>query len=306
MTALTLLAGEWFRLDGGGIFGAVPKVLWSRAYPHYDDRNRVLLAGWSLLVRRPDAIILVDAGCGPKMGPKRDDIFGVEAAPDGGLAGALRSQGVAPESVTHFIYTHLHFDHAGGSTVASPEGAPVPLCPRARHFVQRDHLAWAQRPSEKDAASFQPENWQPVAEHGLLETLDGPGEILPGIELRLLHGHTRALQAVIVHEPLPRWTEAGRPAMGVAFVSDLTPTAANGALAYLASYDNHPLTSVEEKKALLGEAYERRWIVVTGHDRYCPGGFVRPTTRGFEFHAGDAEAPAKPSFSGQEYAICLV
>jgi glyoxylase-like metal-dependent hydrolase (beta-lactamase superfamily II) len=307
MSPITLLAGDWFRLDGGGIFGAVPRVLWSRAYPHHDDRNRLLLAGWSLLVRRADAIILVDAGCGLKMGPKRDDIFGVEAAPGGGLAGALRAQGVAPEDVTHFIYTHLHFDHAGGSTVPGAGGAAVPLCPRARHLVQRDHLRWAQHPSEKDAASFQPENWEPVAAQGLMETLDGGGEILPGVELRLLHGHTRALQAVIVHEPLPGWTNAGGPAQGVAFVSDLTPTVANAALAYLASYDNHPLTTIEEKKALLGEAYERRWVVVTGHDRYQPFGFVRPTPRGFEFHAGDrGRAGGSPMFSGQESAICLV
>lgn len=305
-TSITLLAGDWFRLDGGGLFGAVPKALWSRVYPYHDDRNRLLLAGWSLLVRRADAVILVDAGCGVKMGPKRNDLFGVEPAPDGGLGGVLRAQGVAPADITHFIYTHLHFDHAGGSTIPAPDGLVVPLCPRARHFVQRDHLAWAQHPSEKDSASFQPENWLPVAEYGLLEKLDGAGEILPGVELRLLHGHTPALQAVIIHEVVPAWTLAGCPAQGVAFVSDLTPTAANGALAYLASYDNHPLTTVEEKKALLGEAYECRWLVVTSHDRYRPAGFVRPTPRGFEFHAGDGDSVGAEAFSGQESVICLV
>lgn len=269
-----------FRLDGGGIFGSVPRVMWEQAYTAPDELNRVPFTGWALLIRGEDCVIVVDAGIGTKLGAKRDAIHALDHGPRGGLAGELRARNVEPEQVTHFIYTHLHFDHAGGATVLDGEGRAVPLFPRARHFVQRSQLEWARCPSEKDRASYYPDNWEPVAAAGLLEELDGPCELMPGLELRVYHGHTAGLQTVVIRGE----TEAGGAAWGgFAHACDLMPFAAHLRPAWIPAYDNHPLQALEDRKSFVNEAMAGGWLVMPGHDSLSPPGRIVGGEKGPRF-----------------------
>ncbi len=262
-----------FALDGGAMFGVVPKNLWAKAYPHVDDQNRIAMSARALLIRGEGRVILVDAGCGTKMGAKLETIYALDHSMytlDAGLA----AHGVAPADVTDFVYTHLHFDHAGGSTRLDDDGTVVPTFPNARHYVQRDHLEWAEHPTDKDRASFMPENWRPVADRGLLHTLDGAGDLFPDIELRVVNGHTRAMQMVVV-----RGGDQG-PA-GLAYCADLIPTSAHVPFPYVMGYDNFPLTTLEEKKQFIPEACDRGWLLAFEHDAFTDAARLETTAKGF-------------------------
>lgn len=263
-----------FALDGGAMFGVVPKNLWAKAYPHIDEQNRIAMSARALLIRGEGRTIVADAGCGEKMGEKLEKIYAVDRSRYT-LAGELAAHGVRPEDVTHFIYTHLHFDHAGGSTRFDEEGNLVPTFPNARHYVQREQLMWGRNPTDKDRASFMPENWEPVAERDMLGTLDGAGELFPGIELRPLFGHTRAMQIVIIHG------DDSTPA-GLVYCADLIPTSAHLPFPYIMGYDNFPLTTLEEKKAFLPEAYERGWLLCFEHDAFTQTVRIEAGRKGFE------------------------
>ncbi len=263
-----------FALDGGAMFGVVPKNLWAKAYPHVDDQNRIAMSARALLIRGGGRTILVDAGCGTKMGAKLEAIYALDNSVHT-LAGGLAAQGVRPEDVTDFIYTHLHFDHAGGSTRLDESGTVVPVFPNARHYVQEGQLQWARNPTDKDRASFMPENWEPVAERELLETLDGDGELFPGITMRVVHGHTRAMQLVVV--------EGGNDGeAGLVYCADLIPTSAHIPFPYIMGYDNFPLTTLEEKQRFLPEACERRWLLCFEHDAFTDAVRIATGKRGFE------------------------
>jgi glyoxylase-like metal-dependent hydrolase (beta-lactamase superfamily II) len=262
-----------FALDGGAMFGVVPKNLWAKAYPHVDEQNRIEMTSRAMLIRGAGRTIIVDAGCGEKLGEKLESIYAIDRSRPAFLD-ELARHGVRPDEVTDVIYTHLHFDHAGGSTRLDESGNAVPVFVNAKHYVQKDHLAWARSPSEKDRASFMPENWEPVAEHGMLEALDGDGELMPGIELRVVNGHTRAMQMVIVHG------SGGEG--GLIFCADLVPMAPHLAFPYIMGYDNFPLTTLEEKKRIIPEAYERGWLLAFEHDPYTDVVRIAPGKRGFE------------------------
>lgn len=262
-----------FALDGGAMFGVVPKNLWSKAYPHVDEQNRIAMTARALLIRGEGRTVLVDAGCGEKLGAKLESIYGIDRSRPG-FTSELKRVGVAPGDVTHFIYTHLHFDHAGGSTAIDESGNAVPVFANARHYVQSEHLAWARSPSDKDRASFMPDNWEPVAERGMLETLDGDGELLPGIELRVVNGHTSAMQLVIVH--------GDANTAGLLYCVDLIPMAPHLAYPYIMGYDNYPLTTLDEKKRIIPEAFERGWMLAFEHDPFTDVVRIAPSKRGFE------------------------
>ncbi|MBX7245587.1 MAG: MBL fold metallo-hydrolase [Candidatus Sumerlaeaceae bacterium] len=266
-----------FMADGGAAFGVIPRKIWSRAYPHANDDNQIPMMAYALLIRGKDAVVVVDSGCGNKMDAKWRKAVHPEDV-NGGLIAQLSARGVQPEDVTHFVYTHLHFDHAGGATVLNSEGKAAPLFPRAKHFIQKSHLEWARKPSEKDRASFTPDNWEPVVAAGLMEILDGNQDLLPGIELRVVNGHTTGLQMVIVHGNY----SAGSDASGVAFIADLVPTAAHLPVYYVPAYDNYPLLSIEERRLFLGEAVAKNWVVVLGHDPFTPAMTLKPGPKGFE------------------------
>ena len=269
-----------FALDGGAMFGVVPKNLWERAYPHVDEQNRIAMAARALLIRGNGRTIVVDAGCGVKMPEKLEKIYALDHS-EYTLEGGLAVHDVRPDDVTDFIYTHLHFDHAGGSTVLGEEGEPTPLFVNARHYVQKEHLAWARNPTDKDRASFLPENWEPIAEREMLEEIDGAGELFGGIEVRPMNGHTRAMQLVIIHGA------EGDDHGGLVYMADLTPTSAHISYPYIMGYDNFPLTTLEEKKAFLPEAYERKWVLCFEHDAFLDG--VRLTSEGKRFGVEEVE-----------------
>lgn len=252
-----------FGVDAGAMFGIIPKALWLRAYPHCDPENRLQLGTFALLVRGNGVVLVADAGIGDKLNDKMRANFAVQQV-ERALPRALEARGIAPEDVTHFVYTHLHFDHCGGATEFGPGGPIQPVFPRAKHLVQASHFGWATNPSEKDRASFLPENWDAIVDAGLLVQLEGDHSPMPGIELRVVHGHTPGMQMVLVRDG----------DQGLLFSVDLFPTAAHLPLVYVPALDNHPLATLEEKRFCLEEVAGMGWTLATAHDPFTPPGKV--------------------------------
>jgi len=262
-----VLAGR-FRLDGGAMFGVVPKALWSREHPA-DEANRIAMVSRSLLVAGEGRLVLVNTGMGQNWSAKERSIYAVDEGVS--LERSLAEAGYRPEEVTHVIQTHLHFDHAGGMMV-DDGGGPRPLFPRAEYLVQKKHWQWAQAPSERDRASFRPEGWECLARDGQLRLLEGEEEVLPGLFLHLVHGHTPGQQLVRVSD--------GRRSL--LYCSDLVPLASQVRIAWIMAYDLNPLATLEEKRRLLGQAAVEDWLLFLEHDPTVPACRVRKTPRGFE------------------------
>lgn len=260
----------WFALDGGAMFGVVPRALWQRHIAP-DERGRVGLALRTLLIEELDGPrkILVDTGIGQKWDAKLADIYGVDHSRLE-LERSLAELGLQPEDITDVLLTHLHFDHAGGATKKVGDKL-VPTFGEARYHVQRRNLEWAQNPTEKDRASYRPDNYEPLLEHGVLELLDGPGTWLPGIELILSDGHTQAMQLPHVFGPEGHLT----------YCADLIPTAAHVALPWIMAYDNQPLVTLEEKRALLERVCREDWVLFFEHDPEGAAATVESGPRGY-------------------------
>ena len=248
------LSTGWQRLDGGAMFGVVPRPLWEKQIPP-DDKNRIRLALRCLYVDTGDRKIVVDTGIGDKFSAKQNDIYGVDPSP--GVTGALRQQGVDPDAVTDVILTHLHFDHAGGATTRQADGTFAPTFANATYHLQRRALTWAQHPSEKDRASFRPDDWDALLEANRMHLVNGPCELFPGVSLIVSEGHTVAQQLVLVD---------GGAEQKIVYCGDVIPTAAHIPLPYIMGYDLYPLTTLEEKKMLLAQALEERWWLFYEHD----------------------------------------
>jgi len=246
------LDGGGFRLDGGAMFGVVPKPLWEKVSPP-DEKNRIRMRANSLLVRAAGKTIVIETGNGTKWDAKRRAIYAVEeGAP---LIAALGKAGVQPDEVDIVINTHLHFDHAGGNTHSKGDRA-VPTFRRARYMVQRAEYEHAQNPNDRDRASYFPENFQPIAEAGQWELIEGDGEILPGISVERIPGHNDDMQAVKI--------EGGGKKL--AFVADLLPTRHHIPLPWIMAYDLYPLQTLETKRKWVPRLVNEGWIVVFGHD----------------------------------------
>jgi glyoxylase-like metal-dependent hydrolase (beta-lactamase superfamily II) len=244
-----------FALDGGAVFGQVPRERWAAILPP-DERNRVRLAA-RCLVARHDAgrVVLVDAGQGRRQGARRLE----RLAPDfstGDLAAGLTRLGLSRADVTDVLLTHLHADHVGGLVIPGPGGAPALAFPRAVHHVQREAWHWAQAPAEKDRGSFEAGALAPLAHSSLLHLVEGEEALLPDSELIVSEGHAAGLQ-------LPRFRGDGTH---LTFCGDLLPTHAHLRPGWVMAFDLHPLTSIEEKRVLLAEALEDDGIVAFGHD----------------------------------------
>ncbi len=241
------------KLDGGAMFGVVPRQLWAKHHPP-DERNRIEMVMRCLLVDHEDHRILVDCGCGDRWAEKQRDIFGFERQPNH-LLTELAAAGVPRESITDVILTHLHFDHCGGAVIERPDGLE-PAFPAARHWVQKKQWSWAFCPTDRDRASFRPEDFEPLEKAGLLEFVNGTGEILPGVRVVTIHGHTPGQQIVEFH------TGDGV----VAFVADLLPLASQLRVPWIMSYDLNPLLTLTEKKEFLSRAAEEDFTLVFEHD----------------------------------------
>lgn len=242
-----------FALDGGAMFGVVPRPLWEKRYPP-DARNRIQLALRALLIVDGSRKVLVDNGIGASWDAKGKEIFAIDQSTSG-LDRALAKAGVARDEITDVILTHLHFDHCGGTT-RSEGGAPKLSFPNATYHLQRRHWSWAHHPSEKDKGSFHPETYQLLESSGRLHLLEGATELIRGVQLFVSDGHTVGLQLV-------RLSDAGR---SLVFCGDLVPTAAHLRASWVMAYDLYPLTSIEEKKMILAQAIEERSIVFFEHD----------------------------------------
>jgi glyoxylase-like metal-dependent hydrolase (beta-lactamase superfamily II) len=243
-----------FALDGGAMFGVVPKALWSR-HCTPDAQNRIRLALRCLLIEDGERRILVDVGIGTKADDKQRALYAIDqSAYD--LDRELARAGASREEITDVVLTHLHFDHAGGTTRL--EGDRLTLSfPRATHHLQRRNWKWARQPSDKDAGSFRAENFALLEKSGRLHLLEGHTELYPGVELFISEGHTVGLQLV-------RLTDGDA---SLVYCGDLVPTAAHLKPAWVMAYDLYPLTTIEEKKFLLAEAVESRTILFLEHDQ---------------------------------------
>ena len=263
-----------FALDGGAMFGVVPKALWEKKIPA-DARNRIPMAVRTLLLEElaGPRKILVDTGIGQKWDSKGQEIYGIDHGTLR-LETSLAAKGLTPADISDVLLTHLHFDHAGGAT-RRVDGRLVPTFPRATYWVQRRNLAWAENPVEKDRASYLQENWKPLQEHGQLQVLDAAGEWLPGIELLLSDGHTQCMQLPHVHGPEGH----------LLYCADLIPTSAHVPVAWTMGYDNHPITVMEEKKRILERASAEGWTLFFEHDPYGPAATIEWTTKGYAVKA---------------------
>lgn len=249
-----------FWLDGGAMFGVVPRNLWSKSCPP-DDQNRVRLNMNCLFVEAGSERILIDTGIGEKWSAKQATMYGIDRKRS--FKESLWSIArVAPEEVTIVINTHLHFDHAGGNTRTDDRGQVVPSFPNARYLISREELEHAEAPTERDRASYIPENWRPVRESGQLEVKDGNYEVVPGLWMETQRGHNRSMQC-------PRLLQGGQTLFGFA---DIVPTRSHVSLPWIMGYDLYPLETLETKKKLLSEAVREDWLCLFYHDPEVPLG----------------------------------
>ena len=255
------------KLDGGAMFGVVPKPLWERRIPA-DERNRIQLGMRCLLIEHPNGLILIDSGAGNKENAKFHDIYGLENAGANGrtaLEDGLSQLGVSPDRVDILISTHLHFDHAGGNTFVDEAGVVRPTFPRARYFVQRGEYEYAVHTNERTAASYFERNFVPTMESGQLELLENEAEVASGVSVILTPGHTPYHQSVVIRS-------AGETAV---FLGDLIPTHAHVPLPWIMGYDVEPLVTLESKRGLLARAERDDWTVILEHDALIPWGRVQ-------------------------------
>jgi len=258
---LTPLLDRHFRLDGGAMFGVVPKPLWEKRAPA-DDRNRITMAMRPLLVRG-ERLMIVDAGAGAKMGPKLEEIYGFEMRET--LDASLAAAGVGRGDVEVVLATHLHFDHAGGFTARDAAGAIVPAFPNARYVINAGEWEDATHPHERNRASYFEENYVPLEEAGRVDFMEADGEVMPGVRVRRTGGHTQWHQIVYLES-------GGRT---VVFAADLIPTAAHVDVPWIMGYDLYPMETLAFKRAFMREAVEKEYIILFEHDPNIAAGYIR-------------------------------
>ncbi len=249
-----------FGLDGGAMFGIIPRPLWERTNPA-DDNNRIDLACRCLFVEMSDGShVLVDTGIGTKWDDKERGIYKI-GEQDASLTAGLAAVGSSPAQISHVVLTHLHFDHAGGVSEYDENGDVVAAFPNATHWVQKKNWGWANSPSSRDGGSYRKVDFS-FFEQGEtpLELVDGPAEILSGIEVFPMNGHTFGMQVVKVATPEDTFVH----------LADLIPTSSHLRDPYVMGYDLQPLVTVEEKRALLWEAVRNDWVLVYEHDPETP------------------------------------
>jgi glyoxylase-like metal-dependent hydrolase (beta-lactamase superfamily II) len=259
------------RLDGGAMFGVVPKPLWEKRIPA-DQRNRIPLALRCLLVETADALVLIDNGVGNKESDKFHDIYGIEnAGSPSRIEDALRAAGHQPDDIDIVIDTHLHFDHAGGNTYRSEDGEIRLSFPRARFVVQRGEWEYAHWRNERIQASYLPANFDPVEHAGRFDFVEGAVEILPGVSVIPTPGHTPHHQSVIISSQDET----------ACFLADVMPTSAHLPLPWIMAYDVEPLVTLESKRMLVERARQEKWLLVFEHDPVVAWGYLadeeRPT-----------------------------
>jgi glyoxylase-like metal-dependent hydrolase (beta-lactamase superfamily II) len=247
------LRDGFFYLDGGAMFGVVPKVLWEKIYPP-DSKNRIQMGLNSLLVETPKSLVLVETGIGPELDPKFRKFYSVEQEP--GLLSELESLGFHARNVDFVINSHLHFDHCGGNTFRNKEGEVVPAFPNAQYIIQEGDWEYAQEPCYRDKPSYMPETFLPLAEHGCLELVDGDTQVTEGVEVLLAPGHTSHHQCVKISSQN----------QVLFFLADMVPMSGHVGLSYIMSYDLFPLETLANKKKFFEQAIDEDWTLAFVHD----------------------------------------
>ena len=255
------LSDGFFGLDGGAMFGVVPKPLWERTNPP-DERNRIRLALRPLLIVAEKERVLVDTGIGDKWDSKNTDMYRIEHTDT--TESSLARAGFKPDDITKVVLTHLHFDHAGATTKLNDSGKPVPRFANARYYVQQKEWDLALNPNRRSRAAYLPENFLPLQEAGHLELVDGDFPLAPGLELHLTGGHTPGHQVVLLRS-------GGKTAI---YWGDLIPTRSHIATPYVMGYDLLPLETMEQKEKLVQQAIAGKWLSFLEHDPECACGVI--------------------------------
>lgn len=258
---LQIVRDGQFRLDGGAMFGVVPKVLWEKKAPA-DEKNRIQMVTNTLLVRTPTTNVLIETGMGSRWSEKEREMYAIEET--GLLPSALRALGVSPEAIDLVLISHLHFDHAGGATTTNAAGEIVPTFPNADYVIQRGELEHARAPYDRDRASYRPDDFEPIAKAGKWRTVEGDVEIVPGIRALQIKGHNATIQSFEVESE------------GVAayYFADTLPMTPHVAIPWVMGYDLYPFELTEAKKRLLKTAVDEGRLCVFEHDRDVPWGVV--------------------------------
>jgi glyoxylase-like metal-dependent hydrolase (beta-lactamase superfamily II) len=247
----TILSG-YFCLDGGAMFGIIPKPLWEKTNPA-DELNRIKLSTRNLLLISDDKKILIDTGMGNKWDEKSKNIYSIDSSLNLDLA--LKRNGIKPDEITDVLLTHLHFDHTGGST-KNENGTLIPSFPNAKYFVQKKNFEWAMNPSERDKGSYIKESFEPLVKEGVLNLIDGEIDFDNNISFRIINGHTFGQQMIKISDS----------SNTILYCADLLPFISQIRIPYIMGYDLQPLVTVQEKKKYLQLAADENWKIYFGHD----------------------------------------
>ena len=259
-----------FLLDGGAMFGVVPKVLWSKKIPA-DDNNKIPMKSRALLLKGKNRNILIDTGCGDKLDDKYKKIYGINIASTD-ITVQLKKVGIEENDISDVILTHLHFDHAGGATKCC-DGKVIPFFLNATYYVHNAQWETALLPSDRDRASYFPENYIPLQENGVLKILKDGENPFEGIELVVSNGHTKGQLLPVIK----------CDSKGLFYCGDLIPTSAHIPLAWHMGYDNYPTQIIKEKKEILERAVNENWTLFFEHDPIVKACTLKRTKKGIEF-----------------------
>jgi glyoxylase-like metal-dependent hydrolase (beta-lactamase superfamily II) len=256
---LSVFSDGNYKLDGGAFFGVIPKVMWSKKVAA-DEQNYVTSGLNSLLIRTGEKNILVETGMGNKLSERMIKFYGQPAK----LLENLTAGGVQPDEIDIVINSHLHFDHCGWNTVRDKNGKAVPTFPRAKYYAPEGEWQYARHPSERDAISYIPDNYDPLVKNGQMTLLKGGEEIVPGISVKTFPGHTASMQAVII-------TSQGKTAC---YISDLIPTTAHIDIPWGMGFDLYPLQTIESRKQYYTHSIAGKWLTVFTHDPVTPWAYI--------------------------------
>ena len=250
--ALKTITSGSFALDGGAMFGIIPKPLWEKTNPA-DELNRVRLSTRNLLLYNEDKKILIDTGMGNKWDDKSKAIYNIH--PSYNLESSLGGAGINPDDITDVFITHLHFDHTGGSTKIENDKL-VPVFPNAKYFVQKKNFEWAMNPSDRDKGSYLKENFEPLIKEGVLSLVDGEIDYDENISFRIINAHTFGQQTIKISDSQNT----------LLYCADLMPFLSQIKIPYVMGYDLQPLITIQEKKKYLKLAADENWMLYFGHD----------------------------------------